>query len=49
MKLQIAENRPSGAKARRLFSTVCGTTEVVPFQNPTFTMGFFGHSSRSTA
>ncbi len=30
---QFAENRPSGAKARRLFCGICGTTEVVPLQN----------------
>jgi hypothetical protein len=24
---------PSGAKARHLFCCICGTTEVVPFQN----------------
>jgi hypothetical protein len=27
------EKRPSGAKASRLLSGICGTTKVVPFQN----------------
>jgi hypothetical protein len=39
VKVQIAEKHPSGAKARRLFSAICGTTEVVPYQNLTFTTG----------
>jgi hypothetical protein len=29
-KIQTAEKLPSGAKARRLSSSSCGTTEVVP-------------------
>jgi hypothetical protein len=29
----------AACEARRSFSTVYGTTEVVPFQNPTFTTG----------
>jgi hypothetical protein len=39
MKVQIAEKHPSGAKAHRLLSSICGTTKVVPFQNLTFTTG----------
>jgi hypothetical protein len=38
-KVKIAEKHPSGAKARHFLSSTCGTTEVVPFQNPTFTTG----------
>src|ERR1017187_8278285 len=41
VKVQIAEKHPSGAKARHFLSSICGTTEVVPFQNPTFTMGCY--------
>jgi hypothetical protein len=29
----MPERQTSGAKARRLFCCICGTTEVVPFQN----------------
>jgi hypothetical protein len=32
-KVKIAEKHPSGAEAHRFFSSICGTTEVVPFQN----------------
>jgi uncharacterized protein (DUF1800 family) len=39
VKVQIAEKLPSGAKARPLFSAPCGTTKVVPFQNPTVATG----------
>jgi hypothetical protein len=39
VEVQIAEKHPSGAKALCLLSIVCGTTEVVPFQKPTFTTG----------
>jgi hypothetical protein len=39
VKVQIAEKHPSGAKARDFLSGMCGTTEVVPFQNPTLTTG----------
>jgi hypothetical protein len=41
VKVQIPQNHPSEAKARRLFSTICGTTEAeaVPFENVTFTTG----------
>jgi hypothetical protein len=38
-KVNIAEKHPSGAEAHRFFSSICGTTEVVPFQNSTFTTG----------
>jgi hypothetical protein len=40
VKVNIAEKYPSGAKTRRFFSNICGTTEVVPFQNSTFTKGY---------
>ena len=42
VKVQIAEKHPSGAKAHRLLSTICGTTKVVRFQNLTFTTGCYG-------
>jgi hypothetical protein len=32
VKVEDAENRSSGAKARRLLSGIYGTTKVVPFQ-----------------
>jgi hypothetical protein len=35
-KVQTAENHPSGAKAHRFLSTISGTAEAVPFQNPDF-------------
>jgi hypothetical protein len=38
VKVKNAENRPSGAKARRLLA-VYGTAEAVTFQDPTFTTG----------
>jgi hypothetical protein len=38
VKVPIAEEHPSGAKAHRLLSAICGTTEVVPFQNLTFAL-----------
>jgi hypothetical protein len=39
VQVKNVENLPSGAKARRYISTVYGTAEAVPFQNPTFTTG----------
>jgi hypothetical protein len=33
VKIKNTEKHPSGAKARRLFCGICGTTKVVPFQN----------------
>jgi len=39
VKVESVENHPSGAKAHRFLSAICGTTEVVPFQNVTFTTG----------
>jgi hypothetical protein len=35
VKVEISEMHPSGAKARRALSAICGTTKVVPFQNMT--------------
>src|ERR1035437_5173161 len=35
VKVQIAEKHPSGARAHRFLSNICGTTKVVPFQNLT--------------
>ena len=32
----MGKGHASGAKARRLFCCICGTTEVVPFQNSEF-------------
>jgi hypothetical protein len=40
-RVQIAEKRPSGAKAHTFFSAPCGTTKVVPFQNQTFPTGCY--------
>ena len=37
VKVEMAENRPSGGKARLLLSAIYGTAEAVPFQKPTFT------------
>jgi hypothetical protein len=37
-----SENHPSGAEAHPLLSASCGTTKVVPFQNMTFTTGYYG-------
>jgi hypothetical protein len=39
VKVEDAENHPSGAKARLFLSTIYGTAEAVPFQNLTFTTG----------
>jgi hypothetical protein len=39
VKVRIGEIHPSGAKARRFLSSICGTTKVVPFQNMTSTTG----------
>jgi hypothetical protein len=39
MKVENAENRPSGAKARRFLSAIYGTAKAVPFQIQTFTTG----------
>jgi len=39
VEVQIAEKHPSGAKAHRLLSIVCGTTKVVPFQKTEFHHG----------
>jgi hypothetical protein len=39
VKVQIPQKHSSGAKARRLFSAICGTAEAMPFQNLTFTTG----------
>jgi hypothetical protein len=36
------EKHASGAKARPLFSYICGTTEVVPFQDPCRRQSFPG-------
>jgi hypothetical protein len=38
---------PSWAKARRFLSATYGTTEVVPFQNLTFTTGCYGYPTHS--
>jgi LSD1 subclass zinc finger protein len=39
VKIGIAKKLTSGAKAQRLFCAICGTTNVVPFQNQTFITG----------
>jgi hypothetical protein len=36
---QGSQKHPSEAKARRLFSAICGTAKAVPFQSLTFTTG----------
>jgi hypothetical protein len=41
VKVQIAEKHPSGAKAHRFLSNICGTTKVVPFQNLTSATGCY--------
>jgi hypothetical protein len=30
---EFPREHPSGAEAHRFFSSICGTTKVVPFQN----------------
>jgi hypothetical protein len=41
VKVENAEDLPSGAKARRFLSAIYGTAEAVPFQNMTFTTDFY--------
>jgi hypothetical protein len=38
IKIENAENCPSGAKAQRIFSGFSGTAEAVPFQSMIFIM-----------
>jgi hypothetical protein len=38
---EVRGKHASEAKARRLFSCACGTTEVVPFQNLCWQRSFF--------
>jgi hypothetical protein len=40
VKVEDAENRSSGAKARRLLSGIYGTTKVVPFQKQCLNIRF---------
>ena len=39
VRVQTAEDHPSGAKAHRFQSSIHGTAEAVPFQNSTFATG----------
>jgi hypothetical protein len=36
VKVQLAEKHPSGAKAHRLLSSICGTNEVAPCYKANF-------------
>jgi hypothetical protein len=40
VKVENAENHPSGAKAHLFLSTIYGTAEAVLFQNHTFLTGY---------
>jgi hypothetical protein len=48
-KIQTAQKHPSEAKAHRFKSSICGTTQVAPYQYLTFTTGCYGYNQSTKA